>query len=105
MEAFPREILICENDEGREPFQEWLESLDPVARAKVRNRIDRVEDGNLGEHKSVGGGVVELILDFGPGYRVYIGLVANEVHLISGGQKKTQDQDIKDAQDFWKKHD
>ncbi len=105
MEATPREVLICQTDDGREPFSEWLNALDPLTRAKIRIRIDRIEEGNLGEHKSVGGGVVELILDFGPGYRVYIGQVANEVHLISGGLKRTQDRNIKDAREFWKEHD
>lgn len=105
LDATPREVLICEDENGREPFMDWLRSLDPATRAKVRNRMDRVEDGNLGEHKSVGKGIVELILDFGPGYRIYIGQLGNEIHLISGGSKRTQDQDIKNAQDFWGKHD
>lgn len=100
-------MLICKRDDESEPFSEWLSSLDRMTRARVRSRIDNVEEGNLGKHKSVGEGVVELILDFshGPGYRIYIGQVGNEVHLISGGSKKTQDQDIKDAQDFWREHD
>lgn len=76
-----------------------------MTRARIRNRIDNVVEGNLGKNKSVGQGVVELILDFGVGYRVYIGQYANEIHLISGGTKATQHKDIKDAQDFWNKHD
>ena len=105
MEATPREVLICQTDDGREPFSEWLNALERMTRGRVRNRIDHVEEGSLGEHRSVGRGVVELILDFGPGYRIYIGQIANEVHLISGGSKKTQNQDIKDAQKFWGKHE
>ncbi|MGB8013629.1 MAG: type II toxin-antitoxin system RelE/ParE family toxin [Terriglobales bacterium] len=105
LEAIPREVVICQRDDGIEPFSDWLKSLVPLTRARVRNRIDHVEAGNLGEHKGVGGGVVELILDFGPGYRVYIGQIGTEVHLISGGAKGTQDRDIKDAQDFWASHD
>jgi len=101
----PKEILICQREDGSEPFIEWLDSLDPMGRARVRNRPDHVEDGNLGVHKSVGEGVVELVLDFGPGYRIYIGQFRNEVHLISGGSKRTQQRDIRAAQRFWSKHE
>lgn len=97
MECIPREILICVRDDGSEPFLGWLDSLDPVSRAGVRNRIDHIEEGNLGVHKSVGKGVVELVLDFGSGYRIYIGQIGNEVHLISGGSKRTQQRDIHEA--------
>jgi putative addiction module killer protein len=99
-----REILICQREDGSEPFSEWLKSLDPITRARVRNRLDHVEDGNLGVHKSVGKGVVELVLDFGPGFRIYIGQLGNEVHLISGGSKRTQQRDIRYAQRFWSEH-
>jgi putative addiction module killer protein len=84
---------------------EWLDSLDAISRARVRNRLDHVEEGNLGIHRSVGKGVAELVLNFGPGYRVYIGQIRNEVHLISGGSKRTQRRDIQDAQKFWSEHE
>ncbi len=105
MQSNPREILICQWEDGGEPFTEWLNSLDSMNRARVRNRLDHVEDGNLGVHKSVGRGVVELVLDFGPGYRIYIGQIGNEVHLISGGSKRTQQRDIRAAQTFWSEHE
>jgi putative addiction module killer protein len=105
LKSIPREILICQWEDGSEPFMAWLNSLDPMGRARVRNRLDHVEEGNLGAHKSVGGGVVELILDFGPGYRIYIGQDGNEVHLISAGSKRTQPRDIRAAQKFWSEHD
>lgn len=101
-----REILICQSDDGREPFTEWLEhELDVATRARVRVRIDRIEEGNFGDVASVGEGVSELRLDFGPGYRVYFGQKGNEVHLISGGTKRTQAADIEAAKRFWRKHD
>jgi putative addiction module killer protein len=104
--SIPREVVICQRDDESEPFSEWLASLDPLSRAKVRNRIDNVEEGNLGNHKSVGKGIVELVFGGpGPGYRVYIGQVGKEVHLISGGSKATQGKDIKQAQEFWSQHD
>ena len=68
--------MICEDSRGRQPFTEWLESLTLAVRAVVEIRIDRVEDGNFGDVKPVGGGVSELRIDVGPGYRVYFGQVA-----------------------------
>jgi len=76
-----------------------------MTRARVRNRLDHLEEGNLGAHKSVEKGVVERVLDFGPGYRIYIGQIGNEVHLISGGAKRTQHRDIRNAQRFWNEHE
>jgi putative addiction module killer protein len=83
---------------------EWLDGLDPKTRGIVRNRIDRIENGNLGDTRSVRGGITELRIDFGPGYRVYFGQVGDEVHLIDGGSKDTQSTDIIAAQNFWKTH-
>jgi putative addiction module killer protein len=104
VEAKPREVLICQTDDDREPFTEWLIGLDPKTRGIVRNRIDRIESGNFCNTRSVGNGVTELKIDFGPGYRVYFGQKGYEVHLINGGSKQTQDDDIRAARDFWKNH-
>jgi putative addiction module killer protein len=57
--------------ERTETFSDWLKSLDPQARSRVLDRIIRISSGNLGDHKSVGKGVSELRINFGPGYRVY----------------------------------
>jgi putative addiction module killer protein len=105
VEAVPREVLACQTDDGREPFSEWLDTLDPKTQAIVFERVDRVVNGNLGDCASVGEGVSELRIDVGPGYRIYFGQVGNEVHLISGGHKIRQQQDIRAAQKFWRKHD
>jgi len=51
---------------GKCPYADWFDSLDPQAAARVKKTIDRMEDGNFGDHKSVGGGVQERRLDFGP---------------------------------------
>jgi putative addiction module killer protein len=105
MEAAPKEILICQMEDGREPFLEWLRGeLDAVARRRVRARIDRLEDGNFGDVAPVGEGISELRLDFGPGYRVYFGQRGREVHLIRGGSKRTQAADITAAKEFWRDH-
>lgn len=67
-----------------------------------RGRLDRVRLGNLGQYRSAGEGVFELKIDFGPGYRVYFGQEGNTVViLLCGGDKKTQDKDIKSAREYW----
>jgi len=69
----------------------------------VMTRIDRVESGNLGEHKGVGEGVFELVINFGPGYRVYFGQDGKDiVILLIGGNKSTQPRDIKTAKEYWR---
>jgi putative addiction module killer protein len=105
MEAIPREILVCQEEDGREPFSEWLAGLDAKAEALVLDRIDRLEEGNFGDVQPVGQGVSELRIDFGPGYRVYFGQIGRQVHLIRGGTKKDQQRDIHSAKRFWSDHD
>lgn len=88
---------------GDEPFTLWINSLkDPVTKARIQQRIRRIEEGNFGDHQSVGKGVWELKLDFGPGYRVYYAF-KNEtvVILLCGGSKKLQQRDIDQAQKYW----
>ncbi|HEX2890399.1 type II toxin-antitoxin system RelE/ParE family toxin [Vineibacter terrae] len=81
-------------------FALWLDGLrDGEARAKINARLLRLSLGNMGDAKSVGGRVSELRVDHGPGYRVYFtrhGLTV--VVLLCGGDKRTQDRDIKRAQ-------
>jgi len=105
LEATPREILVCQDVTGREPFTEWLNGLDVQTRARVRVRIDRLEDGLFGDVKPVGEGVSELRLDFGPGYRVYFGQVGDQIHLLLGGSKQSQSTNIHEAKKIWKAHD
>ena len=89
-------------EEGASPFAEWLASLDPLARAKVATAIARMEQGNLSNVKSVGHGVLECRIDFGPGYRVYFGRDGEVlVILLTGGTKKRQQRDIETASKFW----
>ncbi|WP_392479909.1 type II toxin-antitoxin system RelE/ParE family toxin [Nostoc sp. C110] len=72
MEVQPREIRNYLTVDGKNIFDEWLGSLrDRKAKAKIRARLDRVEDGNLGDCKSVGEGIFELRINYGPGYRIY----------------------------------
>ena len=80
-------------------FSEWLRDLkDRQGRARIVSRLDRLEDGNPGNSRSVGEGVVELEIDVGPGYRVYY-IQRGEVLIIllCGGDKSTQTRDIERA--------
>ena len=88
---------------GNAPFEEWLEDLrDQKARAKIRIRLDRLESsGHNGDCEPVGGGVHELRVHLGPGYRVYFGRDGEAlVVLLLGGDKGTQDRDIKKAIEY-----
>ncbi|WP_423222800.1 type II toxin-antitoxin system RelE/ParE family toxin [Candidatus Amarolinea aalborgensis] len=97
------ELLEYLTEDGRNPFREWLLSLrDAPMRARVRVRLNRVRLGNFGDSRGVGGGVSELRLHLGPGYRVYYGRRGNAlVILLCGGDKGTQARDIQRAQAYW----
>ncbi len=99
MESQPRELEIYKTDDGEEPFSSWLDSLkNRAARAKIKQRLDRVILGNLGNCESVGEGVFELKVDYGPGYRVYFAQIeAKLLLLLCGGDKSTQNRDIMKA--------
>ncbi len=87
---------------GRSPYREWLEALDVPVRARVQARVLRFEQDNLGDHKSVGQGVFEARLTFGPGYRIYFGLHRRTVVLLLlGGDKGSQAKDIREAKRHW----
>ena len=81
-------------------FRRWLRDLrDLQIRAYIAVRIDRMAEGNFGDHRSVGGGVSELRINRGPGYRVYYTIRERTVVvLLCGGDKDTQQQDIAQAQ-------
>ena len=82
-----------------EMFSKWLLQLrDRQARARIQTRIDRLQLGLTGDVRPIGEGVSELRIDYGPGYRVYFIQRGRElVILLAGGDKRTQDRDIKTA--------
>lgn len=84
-------------------FAAWLRGLrDSVARARIAIRIDRLCAGNPGDVKSVGGGISELRIDYGPGYRVYFAEYRSVVIvLLQGGTKKRQSDDIEKARQLF----
>ena len=83
-------------------FSKWLAKLkDAVAKVAIARRIVRLGNGNFGDSKSVGGGVFELRVDVGKGYRVYFTNKDNKiVILLVGGDKSTQDEDVKTAKEM-----
>lgn len=101
--AHPRKLQVYQTQNGREPFTEWLKSIrDRRTRTRIQERLERLEIGNVGDCQSVGGGVYELRLQFGPGYRIYFGEVDNTlVLLLCGGDKASQTQDIERAKTYW----
>lgn len=90
---------------GRSPFARWFNRLDAQAAAKVVTVLVRMENGNLSNSKSVGAGVLECRIDFGPGYRVYFGRDGDDlIVLLGGGTKPRQQKDINMAQDLWQEY-
>jgi putative addiction module killer protein len=97
------ELRFYQNSAGTQPFVEWLRALnDRQARTRVEARLARVTVGNFGDVEPVGEGVMELRIDWGPGYRVYFARVGQViVLLLCGGDKRTQQKDIKRAKAYF----
>lgn len=88
--------------EGKSPFEPWFLSLDARAAAKVTTALTRLGAGNTSNVKSLGSGVQEYKIDFGPGYRVYFAYDGQAlVLLLAGGAKKRQQSDIDAAKERW----
>jgi len=88
--------------EGSSPFEKWFIKLNAIAAVKVSTALYRMELGNFSNVKSLGEGVFEYKIHFGPGYRIYFGQEGDElVILVGGGTKKGQSKDIKQAKELW----
>jgi putative addiction module killer protein len=85
-------------------YRIWYKSLTDVrARVRIDLRLNAVRKGTFGDQKSVGDGVFELRIDYGPGYRIYYKMADTEIVVIlCGGDKRTQDADITRAKDILK---
>jgi len=97
-------ILIYTSSTGKAPFKVWLNDLDIKTRAIIKTRLDRISLGNFGDSKTIknGGGVKELRISYGPGYRIYYGMKGSTlVILLVGGDKKSQNRDITKAKQYW----
>jgi putative addiction module killer protein len=96
------EIEIYETPSGKQPFDDWFGNIrEKHTRAKILTRLDRLGFGNFGDCKSVGEGVYELRIHYGPGIRIYYSKIANKVVLLlCGGEKGSQSKDIKKAKEY-----
>lgn len=101
------EIQEYIDPEDRSPFGRWFDQLNSRAAAKVTIALDKIGRGLMSNVKSVGSGVYERKIDFGPGYRVYFGTESDGgttriVLLLHGGTKTGQSRDIALAKAYWK---
>lgn len=99
-----RQIRLLELRSGKIPFERWFRSQkDKIARQRILAAITRLANPSYKGFESVGGGVQELRIFYGPGYRVYFGMKGDLfVVLLGGGDKSGQKKDIDDAKRLWK---
>ena len=96
-------IIFYQSETGEEPALNWFLSLrDKIHRHRIQARIDRMKQGNYGDFKRFHG-IIEIQMDFGKGYRIYCAEEGNVlVVLLAGGDKTTQEKDIKKALEYWR---
>lgn len=103
------QIEVYKQNNGSFPFIDWERKLPSKERAIVSARLARIRQGNFGDCKPLKGkeskGLYELRIHFGPGYRIYYGIIdKNIVLLLTGGDKKSQDRDIDKVKLFWSEY-
>lgn len=100
MSSFGYNIYVRYEVVKGDEFLRWLMRLrDKRAQARISVRLDRLEEGNFGDHRSVGGGISELRVNVGQGYRIYYTIRQQRiVILLCGGDKASQQRDIRRAQ-------
>ena len=97
-------IAIYTTASGKAPYSDWQNKLDLSVRAIVRTRVDRMRLGNFGDCKLIkgGGGLRELRISHGAGYRIYFGITEKVVVMfLAGGNKGSQERDIIKAKQYW----
>ena len=104
MSGIVNTVIHYKDGRGRSPFERWMAKLrDRDAAGRIEAHIKKLELGLPCDARSVGGGVSELRIDYGPGYRVYYGKRGERVYiLLCGGDKSSQQRDIERAKDNWK---
>jgi putative addiction module killer protein len=98
-----KQVRLYKTRDGKSPYVKWVTGIkDQLTKGRIDARATDLALGKLGKCKPVGGGVTELILPFGPGYRIYIGEVGTRIIiLLCGGDKSSQQDDIKKAKEYW----
>ena len=100
------EMEIYETASGRCPFNIWFENIrERHTRAKILTRLDRLKEGNFGDCKSLGEGIAELRIHYGPGIRIYYSKIGNRIILLlCGGDKSSQNKDVNKAKKYLKEY-
>ncbi len=103
MQVRPRNVEVYVSSSGVIPFDDWMLSLkDPIGKAAIDARIGRLRLGSLGtKFRDVGDGLIELKVDVGPGYRIYLADDGRNSLILLAGRKNTQRRDIKAAKGYW----
>lgn len=96
--------IVHYRENGKDIFEDWLKNLkDKRGQSAIYRLLDRVEEGNFGAHKACREGVWELVIDYGPGYRVYYSIIGKTILiLLCAGDKRTQQKDINKAIEYLK---
>ena len=100
------EVDAYRTSSGKEPFTDWLASIrDKTTRGRIEKRMDRVEDGNMGDYRRLGTNLYELRLDFGPGYRIYFSIYVSKsdsktILILCAGDKSSQTRNIERAKEY-----
>ncbi len=100
------EIEFYQTPSGHNPFDDWFESIQEMhTRSKILTRLDRLKLGNFGDCKSLGEGIAELRIHYGPGIRIYYSKIGNKVILLlCGGNKRSQSKDIDKAKEYLREY-
>lgn len=102
MDTTPVAVYCFQTSGGRCPFRDWMNSLDHKTQQIIDARLTRVRRGLIGYAEHLGGGLIELKFDVGPGYRIYCGKDGSSiVILLCAGDKKGQSRDIDTAREYW----
>ena len=92
-------------EEGKSSFAEWFNGLDAHAANKVNVYLTRIEQGNTSSLKPIKGAFQEVVINWGPGYRIYVGKDGDKlIILLGGGTKKQQQKDIDHAAILWEEY-
>jgi putative addiction module killer protein len=103
VQARPRDVEVYESESGVAPFDDWMRDLrDSIGKAAIESRIALLRRGSLGkQYRDVGDGLIELKVNVGPGYRIYIADDGKTSLILFAGRKNTQKQDIRAAKRYW----
>lgn len=96
------ETRVYKTTNSKKPLNIWLDGLEIVTRAQIERRLTRLRGGDFGICRPLQEGLWELIIDYGPGYRVYYTKLENTVVLlVNAGSKRNQSRDIEKAKEYW----